>query len=55
MNILLVISNLQAAISVIDNAAAGIGLINAKNVGGWKATGDIIAFLDCHVKPDIYW
>ncbi|EER19829.1 polypeptide N-acetylgalactosaminyltransferase 12, putative [Perkinsus marinus ATCC 50983] len=31
------------------------GLINAKNVGGWKATGDIIAFLDCHVKPDIYW
>ncbi|KAF4733852.1 hypothetical protein FOZ63_004962, partial [Perkinsus olseni] len=31
------------------------GLINAKSVGGWQATGDIITFLDCHVKPDIHW
>ena len=31
------------------------GLINAKRVGGDAATGDIVVFLDCHVKPDPNW
>ena len=31
------------------------GLINAKRVGGNSATGDIIVFLDCHVKPAEDW
>ena len=31
------------------------GLINAKRVGGNLATGDIIVFLDCHVKPADDW
>ena len=32
------------------------GLIGAKKTGGDAATGDIIVFFDCHVKPDpSYW
>ncbi len=31
------------------------GLINAKLQGGNKATGDIVVFLDCHVKPADGW
>ena len=31
------------------------GLINAKRVGGNAASGDIITFLDCHVKPADNW
>ena len=32
------------------------GLIGAKKTGGDAATGDIIVFFDCHVKPDPnYW
>ena len=33
-----------------------MGLINSKRTGGDAATGDIIVFFDCHVKPDPnYW
>jgi len=31
------------------------GLINAKSAGANVATGDVIVFLDCHVKPDKAW
>ena len=31
------------------------GLIKAKKDGGDVATGDVIVFLDCHVKPDPNW
>jgi len=31
------------------------GLIRAKKSGGDFATGDIVVFLDCHVKPDPNW
>ena len=31
------------------------GLINAKSAGADVATGDIIVFLDCHVKPAVKW
>ena len=31
------------------------GLINAKKAGGDAATGDAIAFLDCHVRPRNGW
>jgi glycosyltransferase involved in cell wall biosynthesis len=31
------------------------GLINAKSAGANVATGDVIVFLDCHVKPDKGW
>ena len=32
------------------------GLIQAKSTGGDAATGDVIVFFDCHVKPDEnYW
>lgn len=31
------------------------GLINAKSAGANVATGDVIVFLDCHVKPDAGW
>jgi glycosyltransferase involved in cell wall biosynthesis len=30
------------------------GLINAKKQGGDRATGDVLAFLDCHVAPRDY-
>jgi polypeptide N-acetylgalactosaminyltransferase len=37
----------------LDKAA---GLIGAKQAGAEAATGDIIVFFDCHVKPDTdYW
>lgn len=31
------------------------GLINAKSAGANAATGDIVVFLDCHVKPAPKW
>eukprot|EP00929_Paragymnodinium_shiwhaense_P108180 TRINITY_DN74505_c0_g1_i1.p1 TRINITY_DN74505_c0_g1~~TRINITY_DN74505_c0_g1_i1.p1 ORF type:complete len:930 (+),score=127.94 TRINITY_DN74505_c0_g1_i1:202-2991(+) len=31
------------------------GLIGAKKSGGEAATGDVITFFDCHVKPRIGW
>ena len=31
------------------------GLINAKSAGADVATGDIVVFLDCHVKPAPQW
>ena len=35
---------------------ATLGLIGAKKTGGDAATGDIIVFFDCHVKPAAgYW
>lgn len=37
----------------VDSA---LGLIGAKQVGAQAATGDIIVFFDCHVKPaKDYW
>mmetsp|Transcript_19080 Transcript_19080/g.34554 ORF Transcript_19080/g.34554 Transcript_19080/m.34554 type:complete len:812 (-) Transcript_19080:151-2586(-) len=32
-----------------------IGLIGAKNTGGYAAVSDVIVFLDCHVKPRVNW
>merc|ERR1719161_3380843 len=32
-----------------------LGLIKAKKAGGDNATGDVIVFLDCHVKPRRGW
>mmetsp|Transcript_44445 Transcript_44445/g.105308 ORF Transcript_44445/g.105308 Transcript_44445/m.105308 type:complete len:813 (-) Transcript_44445:138-2576(-) len=32
-----------------------IGLIGAKNTGGYAAVSDVIVFLDCHVKPRPGW
>jgi len=32
-----------------------IGLIGAKNTGGFAAVSDVIVFLDCHVKPRLHW
>mmetsp|Transcript_15535 Transcript_15535/g.33722 ORF Transcript_15535/g.33722 Transcript_15535/m.33722 type:complete len:785 (+) Transcript_15535:300-2654(+) len=32
-----------------------VGLIGAKKTGGDAATGDIVAFFDCHVAPQTNW
>ena len=34
---------------------SSVGLIGAKHAGASAATGDIVVFLDCHVKPALGW
>uniref|UniRef100_A0A7S4IHY9 Glycosyltransferase 2-like domain-containing protein n=1 Tax=Odontella aurita TaxID=265563 RepID=A0A7S4IHY9_9STRA len=49
------LKKLQEKVKFVRNEEA-MGLIGAKQVGAEAATGDIVVFFDCHVKPDPhYW
>lgn len=43
-------------VKFLRNEGVTLGLMTAKHQGAQMATGDIIVFLDCHVKPALgYW
>lgn len=48
-------TQMQPKTKVIRHSGPPLGLIGAKQMGAEAAKGDIVVFLDCHVKPALGW